>query len=44
MCALCLTIESNYIGCVCEKCYREKILPLKKTKLKKKIPDSTKDW
>lgn len=45
-CALCRTKVEIFIGCVCKPCYETKVLPFKKTTLKRIPPerDPNEDW
>ena len=46
LCALCKTEVEIFIGCVCNQCYINKVLPYKKTTLKRKCVerDPNEDW
>jgi len=46
VCALCRTEVEIFIGCVCKPCYITKVLPYKKTTLKRKWVERSpnEDW
>jgi hypothetical protein len=46
VCALCRTEVEIFIGCVCKPCYDTKVLPFKKTTLKRPFKDRSpdEDW
>ena len=46
VCVLCRTEVEIYIGCICKSCFVNKVLPLKKTTLKRKCidRDPNTDW
>jgi hypothetical protein len=46
VCVLCRTEVEIYVGCVCKTCFVDKVLPYKKTTLKRKFVDRdpNADW